>query len=74
MATGVFFEESGGLKLGLVISSASGSDQVSLTTGRRVKVKANQILVRFEVSDESQLDPFLQQAQSVADELDPDFL
>ena len=74
MAAGVFFEESGGLKLGLVISSASGSDQVSLSTGRRVKVKANQILVRFEVSDESQLDPFLQQAQSVADELDPDFL
>ncbi|MFZ9670281.1 MAG: shikimate dehydrogenase [Burkholderiaceae bacterium] len=74
MAGGVFFEESGGLKLGLVISSAAGSEQVSLSTGRRVKVKANQVLARFEVQDESQLEPFLQQAQSVADELDPDFL
>ncbi|MEY4723883.1 MAG: hypothetical protein RL043_32 [Pseudomonadota bacterium] len=74
MSGGVFFEESGGLKAGLVISSAAGADQVSLTTGRRVKVKANQVLVRFEAKDESQVAQFLEQAQRVADELEPDFL
>jgi exoribonuclease-2 len=74
MSGGVFFEESGGLKAGLVLSSSAGSDQVSLTTGRRVKVKANQVLVRFEAKDESEVERFVQQAQSVADGLEPDFL
>jgi exoribonuclease-2 len=71
---GVFFEESGGLKAGLVLSSGAGSDQVSLTTGRRVKVKGNQVLVRFEAKEESEVERFAQQAQSVADGLEPDFL
>lgn len=74
MSGGVFFEESGGLKAGLVLSSASGADQVSLTTGRRLKVKANQVLVRFAAQDEAAVEVVLQRAQALSEELDPDFL
>lgn len=67
----VFFEESGAFKTASVLSKAEASLQVCLPSGRRLKLKANQILLSFEQTD---LDGFMAEAQQVAGGLEPDFL
>lgn len=67
----VFFEESGAFKTACVLSKAEASLQVCLPSGRRLKLKANQILLSFEQAD---LDGFMAEAQQVAGGLEPDFL
>lgn len=67
----ILFEESGGLKMAQVLSEADASLQVELPTGRRLKVKANHVLLRL---PEGRPDQVLEAAQSIADGLDPDFL
>jgi len=71
MATCVFFEESGGLKAASVLSETDSSLQVELGTGRRVKVKASHIILRFESTDAA---ASLAEAQQLAQSLDADFL
>ena len=71
MATCVFFEESGGLKAASVLSETDSSLQVELGTGRRVKVKASHIILRFESTDAA---ASLAEAQQLAQSLDSDFL
>ena len=67
----VFFEESGAFKTASVLSQSDASLQVSLVTGRRLKLKANQVLVSFE---QPAAEAFLEAAQQVAQGLEADFL
>ena len=66
----VFFEEDGGFKVGHVMSDIGTSLQIESISGKRSKIKANAVVLRFE----SQLDQFLPAAQALAAEIDADFL
>jgi len=67
----VFFEDDGVFKAGTVLADNDTSLQVEAASGKRVKVKAANVLLRF-------ADPapaaFLADAQGIAAELDPNFL
>jgi exoribonuclease-2 len=67
----VLFEEDGGFKAGTVLSEAPASLQVEHASGKRSKVKAGHVVLRFDAPSPSELLPA---AQRVADELDIDFL
>jgi len=67
----VLFEDEGDLKVGTELSSTPGSYQVELPGGRRAKVKAAHILLRFERPGGP---PVLQQAEQQASGIDLDFL
>src|SRR5258708_9059743 len=67
----VLFEDEGALKVGTELSSTPGSYQVELPGGRRAKVKAGHILLRFERPAGP---PVLQQAEQEASGIDLDFL
>jgi len=67
----LFFEESGDFKAGAVLSQQGEAYQVELQTGKRTKVKARDVLLQFSSPDPAQL---LADAQSVADDIDLDFL
>ncbi|MEK9775873.1 MAG: hypothetical protein VW339_06985, partial [Quisquiliibacterium sp.] len=69
--THVLFEEDGGLKAGSVLSESGTSLQVEHASGKRSKVKASNVLLRFEAPSPSELLPA---AQSIAQEIDLDFL
>lgn len=71
MPEAVLFEESGSLKPGWVRERSPASLQLELATGRRLKVKAAQVLLEFRAES---LESFLQEAESVASSLDADFL
>ena len=66
----VFFEEDGGFKVGHVMSDIGTSLQIESISGKRSKIKANAVVLRFE----SQLDQFLPVTQALAAEIDADFL
>ena len=66
----VFYEEDGGFKVGHVMSDIGTSLQVEAISGKRSKIKANQVLLRFE----SALGEFLPAADKYAAEIEPDFL
>lgn len=57
------FEEAGKFQAGRVLSEADASSQVELGSGKRVKVKAANILLKFEKPSPSQ---FIQEAQALA--------
>ncbi len=57
------FEEAGKFQAGRVLSEAEASAQIELETGKRVKVKAAHILLKF---DKPQPAQFLSQAQALA--------
>ena len=59
----VLFEEAGKFQAGRVLSEAEASAQVELDSGKRVKVKAANILLRFEKPSPAEL---LREAQAVA--------
>lgn len=66
----VFYEEDGAFKAGFVLADNTTSLQVESTHGKRSKIKAASILVRFQ----EPLSGFMESAQKVADDIDPDFL
>ena len=57
------FEEAGKFQAGRVLSEAEASAQIELETGKRVKVKAAHILLRF---DKPQPADLMAQAQALA--------
>ncbi len=67
----VFYEESGVLKVGAVLADNTTSLQVEASHGKRSKIKASSVLLRFEMPP---LYEFMYQAQQVAADLDTDFL
>jgi exoribonuclease-2 len=67
----LLFEDEGDLKVGAVLSSTEASFQVELPGGRRAKIKAGHVLLRFERPAGAQL---LEQARREADAIDLDFL
>jgi len=67
----VLFEEDGDLKAGTVRSATEASFQVDSTTGKRIKVKASAVLLRFE---EPRADELLARASADAAAMDVEFL
>ena len=70
-STFVLFEESGSFRAGRIMTDSNGSLQVELPTGKRTKVKANQVFFQF-TQPEAML--LLPQAESLANTLDLNFL
>jgi exoribonuclease II len=66
----VFFEEDGGFKVARVMEDIGTSLQVEAVTGKRSKIKANVVLLRFE----SVLAELLPAAEKLSADIDPDFL
>lgn len=67
----VFYEEDGAFKVGTIMSEADSALHVESQSGKRSKIKAATVLIRFE---RIALADFMPQAQALADELDLDFL
>jgi exoribonuclease II len=67
----VFYEEEGAFKVGAVLADNDTSLQVEAPHGKRSKVKSSSVLLRF---DASGLARFMDEAQKLADGMDPDFL
>ena len=67
----LLFEDDGQLKAGSVIADHETSLQVEASTGRRIKVKAANVLLRFASPGPSET---LAQARTIAEGLDPQFL
>jgi len=65
------YEENGDFKLGTILSEADSSLQIESQHGKRQKVKAANVLLRFR---EPGLTDFARAAESVASDLDIDFL
>ncbi len=66
----VFFEEDGGFKVARVMEDIGTSLQVEASSGKRSKIKANSVLLRFD----SALGELLPRADSLAATIEPDFL
>jgi exoribonuclease-2 len=67
----VLFDEEGAFKAGTVLSEAGGSLQVESASGKRTKVKASHVMLRFASPAPGEL---MQQAQTAADDIELDFL
>jgi exoribonuclease-2 len=67
----VLYEEDGALKAGAVLADQNTSLQVEAPHGKRSKIKAAAVLLRF---DAPPLAGFMTEAQRLADEIDIDFL
>jgi exoribonuclease-2 len=67
----VLFEDDGQLKAGTVLTDNDTSLQVEAASGKRLKIKATAVLLRYAEPSPSQL---LAEAQKEARELDPNFL
>lgn len=67
----VLFEEDGTFKAGTILSDAGASLQIESATGKRTKVKATSVMLRFNEPSPSEL---MQRAQHEATEVDLDFL
>jgi exoribonuclease-2 len=67
----VLFEEDGGFRVGTILAEAGASFQVEAAHGKRSKVKAGSILLRF---DGQSLPGFMPEAQKLAEPIDPQFL
>lgn len=66
----VFYEEDGSFKVAHIMTDAGTSLQVEAISGKRSKIKANAVVLRFE----SSLEAFLPDANQLAAGIDPDFL
>jgi len=66
----VFFEEDGSFKVASIMTETQGSMQIESATGKRSKIKVNNVLMRFEAP----LAGFLDAANAEAETLDLDFL
>ena len=67
----VLFEEDGAFRVGTILAEAGNSFQVEAAHGKRSKVKAGNVLLRF---DGQSLAAFIAEAQKLAEEIDPQFL
>jgi exoribonuclease-2 len=67
----VFFEDDGQLKAGTVLTDNDSSLQVEAASGKRLKIKAAAVLLRYSGPSPTQL---VAEAQREARELDPNFL
>lgn len=67
----VFYEEAGVFKVGSILADNVTSLQIEATHGKRSKIKAASIFLRFEAPP---LVEFMQRAQAIVDELDVAFL
>jgi exoribonuclease II len=67
----ILFEEDGAFKVGTIMSDAGASMQVEHASGRRVKIKSSQVMLRFDKPEPTEL---MAAAQRVAQEIDLDFL
>ncbi len=67
----VFYEEDGGFKVGAVMSATDASLQVEAAHGKRSKIKAANVLLRFE---RPALADFLPAAEAVSQQIDTHFL
>jgi exoribonuclease-2 len=67
----VFFEDDGAFKAGTVLADNDVSLQVEAASGKRMKVKAANVLLRFAEPSPAAM---LAEAQKLASELDADFL
>ncbi len=67
----VLFEEDGAFRAGVVLADNVSSLQVALPTGRRVKVKATHVLLRFEAPAAAAL---MFEAEALSEEMAVDFL
>ena len=67
----VFYEEEGIFKVGAILADNDTSLQVEAPHGKRSKIKASAVLLRF---DTPALGAFSEAAQRVADDVDVDFL
>lgn len=66
----VFYEEEGDFKIGAILADQDSSLQVEAVHGKRSKVKAAQVLFRFD----EPLSGFMDGAQQLAQDVDIDFL
>ncbi|MBA3696290.1 MAG: RNB domain-containing ribonuclease [Methylotenera sp.] len=66
----VFFEEDGTFKVASIMTETQGSMQIESASGKRSKIKSNNVLMRFELP----LTGFLEAANAEADTLELDFL
>jgi len=71
MSQSVFYEEDGGFKVAGVLADNDATLQVEAPHGKRSKVKASAVLLRFEAGG---LARFMEEAQKLADGMDADFL
>ncbi|MBV8657740.1 MAG: RNB domain-containing ribonuclease [Burkholderiales bacterium] len=67
----VFYEESGDFKVAAVMTESDASLQIEDARGKRSKIKANDVRLRF---DKIALADFIPQADALAQDLDLDFL
>lgn len=67
----VLFEEDGAFRVGTILAEAGVACQVEAAHGKRSKVKASAVLLRF---DGQSLAAFIPEAQSRAEGIDPQFL
>lgn len=67
----LFFDESGEFKAGAVMSQQGEAYQVELSTGKRTKVRARDVLLQFNAPEPA---AFMADAQAIADDIDTDFL
>src|SRR3954469_21802121 len=67
----VLYEEDGALKVGAVLADNVTSLQVEAPHGRRAKIKAAAVLLRF---DDPPLGDYMAQARRLGEEIDVDFL
>jgi exoribonuclease-2 len=67
----LLFDDDGSFKAGTVLAATDSSFQVETASGKRTKVRASHVLLRFESPAPAAL---LQQAQSQAEEIEVDFL
>lgn len=66
----VFYEEDGAFRAGTVLADNTTSLQVESSHGKRSKIKAASVLIRFD----EPLSAFLEKAQHAAEAIDTDFL
>ena len=71
MTQNVFYEEEGSFKVGAVLADHDTSLQVEAPHGKRSKVKASAVLLRF---DGPGLAHFVEEARKLAEAMDVDFL
>ncbi len=67
----VLFEEDGAFKAGVVLADQTTSLQVELPSGKRSKVKATNVLLRFDGIAPAEL---MSQAEAAAEDIEADFL
>lgn len=71
MSRNILYEDEGGFKVGAILADNDSSLQVEAPHGKRSKVKASHVLLRFE---DTNLAQFLGTAHDLAEGLDLDFL